>query len=143
MSHSFSDHRQSSLLQTTMPIYTSLFCCLILEMRPTLEAKQRALRAQLDEKLWSAACWRDYQLSCVQRTYDNEIEQIERDFEVERNQIKDRLIADLLEHRKRLIEVRDRIDGGDRNPALTKSNFPDCIFFYFCCSLLWSLMFLY
>lgn len=62
---------------------------------------------RLEEQLWAAACLRDYQLACVQRAYDTEIEQIERDFEAERAGLKERLLGDLMEHRRRLVEGKD------------------------------------
>lgn len=96
-------------------------------MKPLLEEKQKVLRQKLEEKLWSAACWRDYQLSCVQRTYDTEIEQIEKEFDQERAQLKEKLIGDLLEHRRRLIEARDRLDNGKGGAS------PDCKCLLFLC----------
>ena len=54
-----------------------------------------------------AACWRDYQLSCVQKAFDAEIEQIEREYESEKVNLKERLLNSLLEQRKRLMEGKD------------------------------------
>lgn len=63
--------------------------------------------ARLQEQLWSAACLRDYQLSCVQKAFNAEVEQIEREFEAEKGQLKEKLLADLMEHRRRLLGKKE------------------------------------
>lgn len=80
------------------------------ESIPTLSAKRKQLRERLEERLWAAACWRDFQLACVQRAFDAEMEQIEHDFTSEQSQLKSRLLADLLEHRRRLTDTKERLD---------------------------------
>lgn len=100
---------------------TLLFTLLSAEVREEIARARKKLVARLQEQLWSAACLRDYQLSCVQRAFDAEVEQIEREFEAEKGQLKDRLLADLMEHRRRLLEKRelttDDANGTDSCPA--------------------------
>lgn len=86
------------------------------ECREELQRQRTRIRERLREQLWSAACLRDYQLACVQRAYESEVEQIEREFETEKAQLKERVLADLLEHRRRLTE--GRLEAREENAQL-------------------------
>ncbi len=88
-------------------LFTHTLPSIIPEVREEIAQARKKLVARLQEQLWSAACLRDYQLSCVQRAFDAEVEQIEREFEAEKGQLKERLLADLMEHRRRLLEKRE------------------------------------
>ncbi|PJF18954.1 Sds3-like domain-containing protein [Paramicrosporidium saccamoebae] len=77
------------------------------ENHQRLLEEKKSLRSRLDEQLWAAACLRDYQLSCVQKAFDAEIDQIEREYESERSNLKEKLLGDLLEHRRRLLDNKD------------------------------------
>jgi hypothetical protein len=84
--------------------------------------EKRNLCSRLDEQLWAAACLRDYQLACVQKAFDAEIDQIEREYEAERSNLKEKLLGDLLEHRRRLLENKDGMEepnGGTVDGLLT------------------------
>lgn len=74
--------------------------------------KRKQFREKLQERLWSAACWRDYQLASVQKAFEAEIEQIEREFEAEKTNLKEKLLNELLEQKRRLVEGRDTGDEG-------------------------------
>lgn len=50
-----------------------------------IERKRKAVRSKCDERLWMAALWRDYQLEIVKKSFDSEIKQIEREYQVNTN----------------------------------------------------------
>lgn len=80
-----------------------------------LEAEEGAAesRAALEhvqqERIWSAACWRDYQFSVAERAFSAEIAQIESEFASEAMQMRDSMLGALMEQRQALIEERDRL----------------------------------
>lgn len=67
------------------------------------------MEGSLKERLWAAACWRDYQLSMTERAFEAEQEQIETDFAAERAQLKESLLSELLSRRASLLEERERL----------------------------------
>jgi hypothetical protein len=72
--------------------------------RANVENRRGAIRRRWEEKRWSAAAWRDYQLECAQRLFEAEVEAVEKEFEEERARLKEKLICELLEERKRLMD---------------------------------------
>lgn len=84
-----------------------------IEMAPNIALKRKQFKQRLQERLWSAACWRDYQLASVQKAFEAEIELIEREFETEKTNLKEKLLNELLEQKKRLLEGRDTADEGN------------------------------
>ncbi len=84
----------------------------------SLQADRRhALKIKLDERLWSAACWRDYQLGCVQRAFDTEVSQITKDFNSDKLPIKEKVIGDLVEYKKRIIAAHQSAKSDDAGMA--------------------------
>lgn len=79
-------------------------CDAALECKQVVEQRKEAIRRRWEEKRWSAAVWRDYQLECAQKLFEEEMEAAEREWEEERSRLKERLVADLLEERRRLME---------------------------------------
>lgn len=65
------------------------------------------------ERLWQAACWRDSQMEAIEKTFLAEQEQVEREWEQERDKLRERLTTELSERRRRLLEERDRLDAGE------------------------------
>jgi len=104
------------LCDTFMQNYKGTWCTnlLLLERRSGKNEADKSgqLKRKLDERLWRAACWRDYQLAITQRIYDDEINQIEHDFRNERELIRERLLAELHEHRRRIMEARESASSG-------------------------------
>lgn len=82
--------------------------------------KRAQFKEKLQERLWTAACWRDYQLVSVQKAFDAEIEQIEREFEAEKTNLKERLLSELFEQKKRLLEGRDTGDEGNSERGMER-----------------------
>lgn len=87
-----------------------------IECRENVEKRREAIRRRWEEKRWSAAVWRDYQLETAQRLFEAEVEAVEREFEEERAKLKEKLISELLEERKRLMD--------ELEPTLTTINSP-------------------
>lgn len=81
-------------------------------MLPVLSERRRQYRDKLQERLWAAACWRDYQLGCVQKAFEAEVKQIEAEYESEKSNLKEKLLGELLEERRKLVEHQQRISGG-------------------------------
>lgn len=69
-----------------------------------MEKRREAIKRRWEEKRFQAAVWRDYQLETAQRLYEAEVETVEREFEEERGRLKEKLIMELLEERKRLMD---------------------------------------
>lgn len=69
-----------------------------------MEKRREAIKKRWEEKRFQAAVWRDYQLESAQRLYEAEVEQVEREFEEERGRLKEKLITELLEERRRLMD---------------------------------------
>lgn len=70
---------------------------------------EEALESSLQERLWAAVCWRDYQLSMTERAFLAEQDQIEADFASEKAQLKESLLAELLDKRQVLLEEKERL----------------------------------
>lgn len=86
------------LLSTFMHIYLGIEC------KQSVDRQKTAVKKRWEEKRWASVVWRDYQLESAQRAYQSEIECIERDYEDERSKLKERIIGELLEERKRLMD---------------------------------------
>lgn len=87
----------------------------LIEVKPELKRQRQSLKDRWDEQLWTSACFRDYQLACVQKAFDAEVEQIEKEYESERANIRGKLLTDLMEHRRRLTENRGANDEQQDN----------------------------
>lgn len=77
--------------------------------------RRERMRERLKEQLWAAACLRDYQLACAQRAYEVEIELIEREYQTEKTHLKEKLLADLMAHRRRLLEGKEEEHSGGKS----------------------------
>lgn len=99
----------------------SMFLDLLTESQPKLTAERKRLKERLEEQLWAAACLRDYQLTCVQKAFELEVEQIEREFEQERSSLKEKLLSDLFEHRRRLTESKETAEDQNGINPITGS----------------------
>lgn len=54
-----------------------------------IEKKRSAVRSKCQERLWMAGVWRDYQLDIIKRSFDAEVKQIEREYQVQRMDIQE------------------------------------------------------
>lgn len=82
---------------------------------PTVDVEEGASDAQDSlergqrERLWNAACWRDYQLTVAERSFASETAQIETEFAAEAVQLRDSMLGALVEQRQALQEERERL----------------------------------
>lgn len=82
---------------------------LFLEAEEALKESRECLEEGVQARLWSAICWRDYQLSMTERAFEAEQEQIETEFAQEKAQLKETILQDLLARRQSLLEERERL----------------------------------
>lgn len=61
------------------------------------------------ERLYQAACWRDYQLGVAERALAQETAQIEAEYAGEAAQMREGVLAALLEQRQALLEEKERL----------------------------------
>jgi hypothetical protein len=67
-----------------------------------IDRKRRVVRSKCEERLWMAAIWRDYQMEIVKKSFETEIKQIEREHQTEFNNLKEALMQELQEEKKKL-----------------------------------------
>lgn len=79
------------------------------------------LRQRLEERLFNAACWRDYQLEIAQREFTAEMEQIQMDFEQEQAPLRERILQQLKSRRRRLQET-GALEDADQVMAASNSS---------------------
>lgn len=62
----------------------------------------------------NAKLWQDYQLSCAERLYHLETEQVEQDYISEKEGLRDKMLLQIEHRRRKLKEDRENltIDGG-------------------------------
>jgi hypothetical protein len=77
---------------------------IFVECKANVEKRKEAIKRRWEERRFQAVVWRDYQLECAQRLYETEVEAVEKEFEEERARLKEKLIGELLEERKRLMD---------------------------------------
>lgn len=76
-----------------------------------IDRKRRAIRSKCDERLWMAAIWRDYQLEIVKKSFETEIKQVEREHQIEFNNLKEALMQELQEEKKKLQALEQASSG--------------------------------
>ncbi len=104
-------------------------------MLPGILARRKLFKERLQDRLWAAACWRDYQLASVQRAFEAELAAIDREYDSEQTNLKDKLLGELLEERKMLLEGREGPPATKESTRILQSHrapFPFDIY----CSLL-------
>lgn len=69
------------------------------------------MKACLEERLFGAACLRDYQLQCVNLTLKTELDALSRELEYERQPLRDKIIAQLVEQKNSLIVTKEHEDS--------------------------------
>lgn len=77
-----------------------------------IDRKRRAVRSKCEERLWMAAVWRDYQLEIVKKSFETEIKQIEREHQSEFNNLKEALMQELQEEKKKL-QILEQASSGN------------------------------
>ncbi|EPZ33430.1 Sds3-like domain-containing protein [Rozella allomycis CSF55] len=68
------------------------------------------LERKKKEKLWLAQVWEEYQLACLQSLYEAELEQVESEYLMEKDGMREKMIGKLLEKKKKLQEEKDVYD---------------------------------
>jgi hypothetical protein len=71
--------------------------------------QRRVLLKRQEEKILLAELWKAYQLGVAERLYQHEKAAAEREFEQQKNQIRDKMIQELLERKKKWIEEHQDI----------------------------------
>lgn len=69
----------------------------------------KELERERDDTIDRATMWRDYQLSIAKTLFHQEREQIEQDYLQEKNGLKEKMLQQLEERRKRLREDRETL----------------------------------
>ena len=90
---------------------------------PIFSDRVQELERDRDECILRANLWRDYQLACAETMYHLEREQVEQEYLAEKNGLKEKMLQQIDERRKRLKEDRDALsidndasmDNGSRN----------------------------
>lgn len=77
-----------------------------------IDRKRRAVRSKCEERLWMSAIWRDYQLEIVKKSFETEIKQIEREHQSEFNNLKEALMQELQEEKKKL-QILEQASSGN------------------------------
>ena len=76
-----------------------------------IDRKRRAVRSKCEERLWMATIWRDYQLEIVKKSFETEIKQIERENQTDFNNLKEALMQELQEEKKKLQALEQASSG--------------------------------
>lgn len=71
---------------------------------PKLLQQKRSLQKHQEEKILLAESWKTYQLGIIEKLYQQERMILEKEFETQRNQIRERMIQELLERKRKWLE---------------------------------------
>lgn len=71
---------------------------------PKLVQQKRSLQKHQEEKVLLAESWKTYQLGIIEKLYQQERIAAEKEFETQRNQIRERMIQELLERKRKWLE---------------------------------------
>ncbi|KAI3629785.1 hypothetical protein MIR68_011220 [Amoeboaphelidium protococcarum] len=93
-------------------------------IHPLLKARHRELVRQYHQQVKDAEEWRAYQLGVLEKIHNSDIQQIEAEYQSERDGLKDRLVKMVESKRKKLRDERNNLAvDADLNSSLLASSF--------------------